>query len=77
MVCEGCAEKIGEALRPLAGVREVRPKVAQKQVYVRYEPARVQEEDLRNALAGAGFLTAGAKHRYQAKDRLLAFLNRP
>jgi heavy metal translocating P-type ATPase len=55
MVCEGCAEKIGEALRPLPGVREVRPKVAQKHVYVRYEPARVQEQDLREALSAAGF----------------------
>ena len=60
MVCEGCAEKIGDALRPLPGVREVRPKVAQKQVYVRYEPARVQEQELRNALAAAGFSTKGA-----------------
>jgi len=60
MVCEGCAEKIGEALRPLPGVREVRSKLAQKHVFVRYEPARVQEEDLRNALAAAGFSTMAA-----------------
>jgi copper chaperone CopZ len=57
MVCEGCAEKIGAALRPLPGVREVKPKVAQKQVYVRYEPSRVHQEDLRSALAAAGFFT--------------------
>ncbi len=55
MVCEGCAEKIGEVLRPLPGVREVRPQVAQKRVHVRYEPARVKEERLRDALTAAGF----------------------
>jgi copper chaperone CopZ len=55
MVCEGCAEKIGDALRPLSGVREVRSRVAQKHVFVRYEPARVQEVHLREALAAAGF----------------------
>ncbi len=55
MVCEGCAEKIGDALRPLPGVRDVKPNVARKHVHVRYEPARVREEDLRTALAAAGF----------------------
>jgi len=55
MVCEGCAEKIDDALRPLPGVRDVRPNVARKHVHVRYEPARVREEDLRTALAAAGF----------------------
>jgi copper chaperone CopZ len=55
MVCEGCAEKIGDALRPLPGVREVRPDLARKRVSVRYEPARVQESELRDALASAGF----------------------
>jgi heavy metal translocating P-type ATPase len=58
MVCAGCAEKIGDALRPLPGVREVRPEVARKHVYVRYEPARVREERLRDALAAAGFSAA-------------------
>jgi cation transport ATPase len=55
MVCEGCAEKIGDALRPLPGVREVRATVAQKRVSVRYETARSREQDLREALATAGF----------------------
>ncbi len=60
MVCEGCAEKIDEALRPLPGVREVKSKVAEKHVHVRYEPARVQEQDLRKALAAVGFSTMEA-----------------
>src|SRR5260370_40982448 len=60
MVCDGCAEKIAEALRPLPGVREARPKVAQKQVHVRYEPSRVHEEPLRQVLSPAGFNSVDA-----------------
>ena len=55
MHCEGCAQKIGEALRALPGVREVKSRVAQKRVAVRYEPARTREGELRDALAAAGF----------------------
>ncbi len=55
MVCEGCAEKITGALATLPGVQEVKPKIPQKHVYVRYEPSRVQEQQLRHALGAAGF----------------------
>jgi heavy metal translocating P-type ATPase len=55
MVCEGCAETIRTALQTLPGVREVTPKVPQKQVSVRYEPAKVQEPQLKHALAENGF----------------------
>jgi P-type Cu+ transporter len=55
MVCEGCAETIQKALQGLPGVREVTPKVPQKQVSVRYEPAQVQEPQLKHALAEHGF----------------------
>ncbi|OJU98685.1 MAG: copper-translocating P-type ATPase [Verrucomicrobia bacterium 61-8] len=55
MVCEGCAEKITTALGAVPGVREVTPKVSQKHIYVRYEPAKVQEAQLRNTVSKAGF----------------------
>jgi heavy metal translocating P-type ATPase len=55
MVCEGCAEKLRAALRPIAGVREVTPRVAQKRVRVRYEPAKVGEQQLKEALGQAGY----------------------
>lgn len=60
MVCEGCAEKINVALAPVPGVREVRPKVAQKRVSVRYEPSQVPEERLRETLEKAGFPAVAA-----------------
>jgi len=47
--------KISTTLTPLAGVREVKSKVPQKRVYVRYEPSKVQERRLREVLDKAGF----------------------
>lgn len=55
MVCEGCAEKISTVLRSVPGVREIKPKVAQKHVRIRYAPAKVGHEQLRNALSAAGY----------------------
>ncbi|MFN2504731.1 MAG: heavy-metal-associated domain-containing protein [Acidimicrobiales bacterium] len=55
MHCEDCAEKISTALSPVAGVREVRPKIRQKRVYVRYEPARIGEGEPKETLASSGF----------------------
>jgi len=60
MVCEGCAEKITSALTALPGVREVKPKVQQKHVYVRYEPANIQAQQLKEAVGKAGFTSVEA-----------------
>lgn len=55
MVCEGCAQKISTAITALPGVQEVKPKVQQKHIYVRYEPLKVQEKQLKAAVSNAGF----------------------
>ncbi len=55
MVCEGCATKIQQSLQAVPGVREVKPKVAQKHVQVTYEPAKVQAERLKEVIGQAGF----------------------
>lgn len=60
MVCEGCAQKIRTALTVLPGVREVKPKVHQKHVSVRYEPAKIQEGQLKEAVEKAGFTAVEA-----------------
>ncbi len=60
MVCEGCAEKISEALRAVPGVREVKPKVGRKHVLVRYEPQKTKESQLKQALDHAGFAAVEA-----------------
>ncbi|MEX2594103.1 MAG: heavy metal translocating P-type ATPase, partial [Anditalea sp.] len=55
MVCEGCAGKISATLKELPGVQEVKPKVFRKHVYVSYEPAKVKEQQLKDALEASGF----------------------
>ena len=55
MVCEGCAEKIEEAFRPMAGVRTVKPQVAQKKVAITFEPSVVSPEQLKEALGRLGY----------------------
>ena len=55
MVCDGCAEKIDRALRSIVGVREIRANVPQKRIRVRYEPTKVDPEQLKNAVSQAGF----------------------
>jgi P-type E1-E2 ATPase len=60
MVCEGCAEKVAETLGAVPGVCEVRSKVPQKHVTVRYEPAKVGEEQLKEAVGRAGFTALAA-----------------
>ncbi|CAI2719612.1 heavy metal translocating P-type ATPase [Nitrospina watsonii] len=55
MVCEGCASKISTALELLPGVLEIQPNVEQKRVAIRYEPAKVQEQQLMNVLGKNGF----------------------
>ena len=58
MVCEGCAERIAGALTSIPGVRDVKPKVPQKRIRVRYEPGQVREQQLRDALTKIGFEAA-------------------
>lgn len=63
MVCEGCAEKLDGALHSIAGVREIRSDVRHKRVRVRYEPAKVDLKQLKDAVAGAGFRAVDAEAR--------------
>lgn len=60
MVCEGCAETITSALKGLPGIQEVKPKVFQKQVYVRYESGKLQQQEVKNTIGNAGFTAVEA-----------------
>ncbi|WP_345247280.1 heavy metal translocating P-type ATPase [Nibrella saemangeumensis] len=55
MVCEGCAGTIKATLTELPGVQEVTSKIAQKHVFVRYEPTKVGQQQLKEALRESGF----------------------
>jgi copper chaperone CopZ len=60
MVCEGCAENIAGALTSMPGVRDVRSKVPQKRIRVRYAPGTVREQQLKDALSKIGFTALDA-----------------
>ena len=60
MVCEGCAETITTALKGLHGIREVKPKVFQKHVYVRYESGKLKQQEVKDAISNAGFTAVEA-----------------
>ncbi len=55
MVCEGCAEKITIALTALPGVKDVKPKVMQKQVQVNYFSDQIMQQELKSVLEKEGF----------------------
>lgn len=55
MVCEGCAEKITNALTALPGVKDVNSKVMQKQVLVNYYPELIKQEELKKVLEKEGY----------------------
>ena len=55
MVCDGCAEKIREALTAIPGVHAVKLRLWRKRVRVRYEPFRVEETQIKDALDAAGY----------------------
>lgn len=57
MVCEGCTEKLDDALQSVAGVREARADAGRRRVRVRYEPLTAGLGQLKAAVAAAG-LTA-------------------
>lgn len=55
MSCPGCAGIVEARLREIPGVEEARVDFAATKAYVRYDPARVGEEDLGRALLTAGY----------------------
>lgn len=55
MVCLGCAEKIGDILKAVAGVAEVKTKLMKKQVQVKYNSETLKPESLKEALIKSGY----------------------
>lgn len=58
MMCDGCAEKIRIALSAVSGVCNVKTKLWRKRVQVRYDRNTLKEDQIKEALGSAGFVTA-------------------
>ncbi|MBN9604640.1 MAG: heavy-metal-associated domain-containing protein [Afipia felis] len=55
MVCEGCAEKIRDALTAIPGIHKVKTKLWQKQIQVTFKKETVREQTVVQALGEQGF----------------------
>jgi copper chaperone len=55
MTCGGCVASVKRALQQIDGVANVEVSLAEAQARVEYDPARVNEPQLRSAIEDAGF----------------------
>jgi copper chaperone len=55
MTCGGCVASVKRALQQIEGVANVDVSLDQAQARVEYDPARVNESQLRTAIEDAGF----------------------
>lgn len=55
MHCEGCEQRVGNALRRLAGVQDVRASAETQQIVVTINPAQVGSEQVRARLEQLGY----------------------
>ncbi|MGE3280003.1 MAG: heavy-metal-associated domain-containing protein [Alphaproteobacteria bacterium] len=55
MVCDGCADRIRQALTALPGVQTVKARLWRKCVQVRFDPSKVQDAQLQDAFDAAGY----------------------
>jgi copper chaperone CopZ len=55
MYCEGCEQRVGNALRRLPGVTQVQANAQTQQVVVTFEPAQVTREQVQTKLEQIGY----------------------
>ena len=55
MHCAGCEQRVGNALRRLAGVKDVHANAGTQQVVVTFDPAQVNPEQVRAKLEQIGY----------------------
>ena len=53
--CAGCEQRVGNAMRRLAGVQDVRASAETQQVVVTIDPAQVSPEQVREKLEQLGY----------------------
>jgi len=53
--CSGCADNLGASLRRIEGVIKADADFDTAQVEVRFDPARVSDDDVREGIRAAGF----------------------
>ena len=55
MTCGGCVASVQRVLKQLEGVKQVNVSLEEAQANIEYDPARVNESQMRSAIEDAGF----------------------
>jgi copper chaperone CopZ len=55
IVCDGCAQKVRDALEAVPGVEAAKVKLWRKRVHIRYRPSVIREAEIKDALEATGF----------------------
>lgn len=57
MMCDGCAEKVRDAVMGIPGVRQAKFSAWHKRVTVYFEASQIEPQQIKSALESAGFET--------------------
>lgn len=68
--CESCKDRVEKALRSTAGVTSADMKVAEKKIAVTYDPAKINEQQIKMAIAKTGFAAGDMAADPTAYDNL-------
>ncbi len=68
--CESCKERVETALLATAGINSADMKVAEKTIAVMYDPAKINEQQIKMAIAKTGFAAGDVPADPTAYDNL-------
>lgn len=68
--CESCKDRVEKALRGTAGVNSADMNVAAKSIAVSYDPAKINEQQVKMAIAKTGFAAGDVPADPTAYDNL-------
>ena len=68
--CESCKPRVENALKKVDGVESAEMKVNEKTIVVNYDPAKTDEQKIKEAIAQTGFDEADVKADATAYDNL-------
>ncbi len=68
--CESCKERVEKALLSTAGVTAANMKVAESAIVVNYDPAKINEQQIKMAIAKTGFAAGDMAADPTAYDNL-------
>lgn len=68
--CESCKDRVEKALLATAGVNSANMKVAEKSIAVTYDPAKINEQQIKVAISKTGFAAGDVPADATAYDNL-------